>query len=102
MGWVMKNIIINPNGGTIVPPVPNGENGKYTLRQLQHIVGGYIQIVKAKDGRVAVINEEAKILTGFPGEEGLPENPTATEMIELFPGDKVVGPVLFCAKEDID
>jgi hypothetical protein len=91
--------IVNANGGIVPAPEPVSPDGKYRLRELIAIVGGYIQIVPAKDGRVAVLNEEAKVCA--PGDE-LPDNPTATEMIELLPGDKIVGAVLFCNSEDID
>jgi hypothetical protein len=66
-----------------------------TLEGMQAAVGGYIQIVNTKDGKLMVMNEEGKL-------EGLEFNETATEMVELFPGDYVAGNVLIAEQNEID
>jgi hypothetical protein len=49
------------------------ENDKFTLDQLQKLVGGYIQVIELKDDRQMIINEEGKLM-------GLPYNDTATKI----------------------
>lgn len=64
----------------------------FTLEELQHYVGGLIEIVNLADGRVMVLNEEGKL-------NGLPPNAKATYLLMqgefLFP-DIVVGDVIVC------
>lgn len=53
-------------------------NGRdFQLRELQHIVGGHIEIIQASDG-IMVVNEEGKL-------QGLPRNEQATAL--AFPQD---------------
>ena len=66
-----------------------------TLEGMQAAVGGYIQIVNTKDGKLMVMNEEGKL-------EGLEFNETATKMVELFPGDYVAGNVLIAEQNEIN
>jgi len=81
-------------GTWVVESRPPLDNRKYKLDELQEIVGGYIQIVSASDGRIIVLNEEGKLI-------GLPINPIATQL--FFPGqDVIVGNVLICQSNMID
>ncbi len=57
------------------------ENGRdFQLKELQEIVGGYIEIVPTKDGRIMVCNEEGKL-------DGLPRNEQATALV-AFPSPR--------------
>ena len=66
----------------------------FKLDELQNYVGGLIQIVKTKDGRTMVINEEGKI-------NELPINYKATEMYKYNVFDFIVGDVLICNENEI-
>lgn len=66
-----------------------------TLEGMQHAVGGYIEILNTKDGKLMVINEERKL-------KGHHFNKTATEMVELFPGDYIAGDVLVAEQDEIE
>lgn len=73
------------------------QNGKYfTLRELQEIVGGLIEMVYLKNKRVMVVNEEGKIL-------GLDLNVEATEIVSTEIGmfDIIVGTALVCETSQI-
>ena len=66
-------------------------NGKYfTLKELQTVVGGYIECLSLNNDMTMVVNEEGKL-------EGLPCNGLATE-IACNSGffDIIVGPALVC------
>ena len=72
------------------------ENGKFfTLKELQTIVGGYIECLSLKNGMTMVVNEEGKL-------EGLPYNDLATD-IAYNSGymDIIVGIVLVCPNKFI-
>jgi hypothetical protein len=86
------DVIVRPDGTEVPAPEPEKEDGSYSLKQLNEIVGGYIQILKAHDGRCVVINEEGKM-------KDLEPNIRATAMVGLFPGDFIVGDALFCEQE---
>ena len=67
------------------------ENGKFfTLKELQAVVGGYIECLPLKTGMTMVVNEEGKL-------KGLPYNDLATA-IAYNSGymDIIVGSVLVC------
>ena len=66
----------------------------FQLTELQKIVGGLIQIVKTKDGRTMVINEEGKI-------NDLPINQKASELYQYNEFDFIVGDVLICNENEI-
>lgn len=92
----------------------NGTN--FRLKELQAIVGGLIEIVHTRDGRIMVINEEGKL-------EGLPRNEQATSLIDfpspdairamlaadphlIFAGDRdeadyIAGDVLVCNTDEV-
>ena len=71
---------------------PEGET--WTLKELQELVGGYIEIVAAPNhpGRVLVINEEGKL-------KGLPFNKNATD---LYIYEPIVGDAVITLSELID
>ena len=76
------------------------KNGKtFTLEEIQEIVGGYIEILTFKDGRMMVMNEEGKLL-------GFPINPEATRIARennlIWPNDYIVGTVLIADPGEID
>lgn len=59
-----------------------------TLKEMQEVVGGYIEFLYLKDNLVMVVNEEGKIV-------GLPFNARATQLIkENNINDIIVGDVL--------
>lgn len=82
-----KASIVDVKGGLNLVEPANGTD--FTLEELQKIVGGYIQMIKTKDGRTMVINEEGKL-------NNLPVNSVATERYEHGESDPVVGTVLIC------
>jgi hypothetical protein len=61
---------------------------------VQNFVGGLIEIVKTKDGRTMVINEEGKI-------NDLSINQKATELYIHSNFDFIVGDVLICDENEI-
>lgn len=65
---------------------PNDGN-KFSLKELQEFVGGYIEFVYLKDGRLAVANEEGVLL-------GLPFNMLASMEI----GQSVCGNILIAPR----
>lgn len=76
------------------------QNGTdFTLRELQGIVGGYIELVHLGNGNVMVINEEAK------GKIGTTINVSATRIARehqvIFAHDCIVGNALVCPSEMI-
>lgn len=85
-------IIFMPDGTTTEAPKP-GKDG-YTLKQLQEIVGGYIELVYLGDGRLMVVNEG-----GY--RQRLETNYLATEAAKHI-GHTIVGPALICLDKDID
>lgn len=80
----METVWITSSGKSAPTKPENGSD--FTLEELQGYVGGYIELVYLRDGRIMVVNEEGKI-------EGLPPNQIATE-IYGNPNDYVVGNVL--------
>ena len=66
----------------------------FQLTELQKIVGGLIEIVKTKDGRTMVINEEGKV-------NDLPINQKASELYQYNEFDFIAGKVLICDKNEI-
>lgn len=77
--------------GEILPILPkNGTD--FQLKEMQEIVGGYLQVVHLKDGRVMVLNEEGKI-------DHLDYNEQATHLYnnqyDFIVGDVLVTPASF-------
>lgn len=81
----MTAYIIKTSGEKKEVKPKNGTDFK--LAELQAIVGGYIEVVPTKDGKIMIVNEEGKL-------HGLELNPKATELLG-FP-DIIVGDVLVC------
>lgn len=73
--------------GTIVPIAPSGV--RWTLEELQGLVGGYIETVSTIDGRIMIINEHGKIV-----EPMLPLNVLATRIYCHGRVDPIVGPAV--------
>lgn len=69
-------------------------NKDFSLEELQKIIGGHIQIVKTKRGKLMVINEEGKLLR-------LQKNRKATDLYEYGGTDIIVGDVLVIDKDQI-
>ena len=90
----MPNEIIHVDGTREPYPPANGK--QYTLEELQKAIGGgYIEIVRTRDNRLMVIDEEGKL-------KGFPVNPVATAMYRYGPEDPIVGDVLVCDPGTID
>ena len=88
---LFKAYIIRPTG-TIEEVEPR--NGEYfSLQELNNIVNGYIEIVRFRDGRIMIVNEEGCYLN-------LAENMTATELALANSGisrdDTILGNALVC------
>jgi len=68
----------------------------FSLKEMQDIVGGYIEIVFLRDKECMVVNEEGKI-------KNLPINGAATEIIKNNGiVDIIMGDVLVCPTEMIE
>jgi uncharacterized protein DUF3846 len=73
--------------GSIVPISPSGV--RWTLEELQGLVGGYIETVSTIDGRIMIVNEEGKIQKPM-----LPLNIEATRIYRHGRVDPIVGPAV--------
>lgn len=81
--------------GTSIEVKP--KNGKdFSLKEMQEIVDGYIEILDLNDGRIIVLNEEGKC-------SGLPYNHMATLMYRKAYNtlDFIVGDVLVCDSKQV-
>lgn len=88
----MKPKVYKPNGQIITTEPSNGTD--FSLKELQEIVGGYIQVIYLPDNQVMVINEEGKL-------DGLEYNDNATEILEEVMDDFIVGNALICDRKMI-
>lgn len=71
------------------------EDKELHLEQMQKVVGGYIEIVRLKNGWLVVCNEEGKLI-------GLEENPVATLVYNVNGfNDLIVGDVIICESKYI-
>ena len=72
--------------------------GRFTLKELQKIVGGYIEVLTMADGRLMVINEDGKA-------KELLRNEQATGLA-YFAGidrnDYIAGDALLCTEGELD
>lgn len=68
---------------------------KFTLAELQGIVDGYIEIVRTKDGRLMVIDEEGKLKRSAVNE-------TASDLYLYGGYDKIRGDVLVCTGSELE
>lgn len=77
--------------------VSPARGAKLSLREMQALVGGYIEILRLADGRLLVCNEEGKL-------RGLPLNDVATELFQVDRAwyDPIVGDVLLCTAAEVD
>lgn len=91
----MKAQLIKTNGTeTEIEP----QDGKFfRLKELQKLVGGYIEVHTLDDGRLIVINEDGLSM-------GLPQNALATVAAHnLFTtGRGVVGDVVICNNDQME
>lgn len=88
--------IIHENGKSVEVGPHNGKS--FTLSFLQEVVGGYIEPVWLKDGRVMFVNEEGRL-------KGLPVNEMATMIaltqgVHFAPNDLIVGPAIIVTREE--
>tara|TARA_R100001463_G_scaffold56773_2_gene108907 strand:- start:1531 stop:1800 length:270 start_codon:yes stop_codon:yes gene_type:complete len=86
----MKAQLINTYGD--VKSVKPNNSKTFSLKELQEYVDGYIQIVKTRDDRIMIMNEEGK-------NNNLPYNEIATSLYIYGKHDVVVGDVLVMDKE---
>ena len=84
----MKDQIISPDGTMTDMPKAQGDDGVYTLKQMQDVVGGPIQALAAYDGRLLIVNDEALL-------KGLEHNPEASDLV----GFPIMGMALICERE---
>ena len=86
--------IIKSSGEVIETKPNNGTD--FSLEELQAIVGGYIEVVGLRDGRLIVCDEEGKL-------KGKEHNQKATEIYQAnVPNwDHLVGDVLLCGVDEI-
>ena len=71
------------------------EDKQLQLEQMQKVVGGYIEIVRLKNGWLVVCNEEGKLI-------GLEENPVATLVCNVNGFNNfIVGDVIICESKYI-
>ena len=87
--------IIKTTGEVIEVAPKNGTD--FSLEELQAIVGGWIEIVNLRDGRLLCLDEEGKL-------KGKERNHVATDIYHqaLHYNDFIVGDVLLCNEDQID
>lgn len=71
---------------------------KFSLEELQNLVGGYIERIAMPNGQAMYINEEGKL-------NDLPWNSRATTILKLhglIPHDYIVGNVVILSNEEED
>ena len=66
----------------------------FQLDELQNYVGGFIEIVRTKDNKMMIINEEGKI-------NDLRVNTKASEIYQYSGFDFIAGDVLICNENEI-
>ena len=69
-------------------------DGSLTLRQMQEIVGGYIQIIPTTNGEMLVCDEEGKL-------KDKKLNMKASGKVELFPTDYIAGDAILLSRKEI-
>jgi hypothetical protein len=73
------------DGTTEVLTPPNGVN--WSLKELQTLVGGYIELTRTIDGRSLIVDDEGKL-------KGKPLNIAATKLYVYGRHDPIVGDAL--------
>ena len=66
---------------------------KFTLRELQNYVGGFVAQFKAGEGHVLVVNEDGRLLD-------LQHNRRASELAKQFGYVPIVGDAVYCTEEE--
>ena len=90
MAYIIKT------SGEIIETTPRNGND-FELDELQAIVGGYIEVLSLRDGRLIVCDEEGKL-------KGKERNNKATDIFQaaMPTNDFLVGDVLICKEDQID
>jgi len=81
--------IIRVNGQT--EEVEPADGKVFSLKEMQEIVGGWIEIIYLRDCRVVVVNEEGRI-------RGLQHNESASQITVGQVFGNIVGDALVCSK----
>lgn len=93
----MSALIIMPDGQKLPVAPLNGRD--FSLEEAQAIVGGYVQMILLMEGRIMLVNEEAKIMPAVKA-GGNDPNPTATmlahHMGAIAADDYIAGVALVC------
>lgn len=90
----MKATIYKSNGEEVSVTPANGKN--FTLKELQDIVHGYVEIINLSHPLIMVVNEEGII-------EELPMNVKASQIAASYNrGSFIVGDVLVCKASMIE
>ena len=92
--------ILTPNGRINAAPKPADINGTVSLKQMQGIVGGYIEMIHIPTeddygSMIMILNEEGKL-------KKMPPNLPASMLSGLMPHDQIVGTVLVCSSSLMD
>jgi hypothetical protein len=78
--------------GTFTDIQPNNKKD-FSLKELQEIVGGYIEIVHFKNGMIMVVDEEGKL-------KGYDYNKEACKIfLTEYSNDFIVGNILYCKRK---
>jgi hypothetical protein len=88
-------IVLSADGSSRAILPASGES--FSLKELQTIVGGYIEAVRLADGRYLILNEDGKRMS-------LPVNDTATRALHAaggMPHDRVVGDCLIVSLKEM-
>lgn len=73
-----------------------GDGNHYTLEELKRAIGGgYIEIVRTRDDRLMVLDDEGKL-------KDFPVNLVATALYRFGDQDPIVGDVLVCEEWRIE
>ena len=86
--------IYKTTGEVIEVSPKNGTD--FSLEELQAIVGGYIEVVSLRDGRLICVDEEGKL-------KGYERNHKATDVFRaaIRTNDFIVGDALVCDVEEV-
>ena len=78
-------------------PVKPKKGVSFSLKELQGYVGGYIETIKFRDGRILVVNEEGII-------RAMPFNRLASIQLRKYSNviDTIVGDALLCECYEIE
>ncbi|MFL5659890.1 MAG: DUF3846 domain-containing protein [Ktedonobacteraceae bacterium] len=92
----MIDYVLKADGAWFTVEPADGK--EYTLREVQEIVGGYIEVLRFTEYHWLVLDEEGKL-------KNLPYNPIATLMCHILEcidkNDWIVGDVLVCQRSHI-